>query len=728
MASEPDQTVTQAANSPSEVYLGIWFPLGSNNIIRLGRNLYRYSQDLRSGDKQRPAYLVSESSPMRVGNTVQWTCWLRVHLNGTDYAVESVITWHGSGYLKCRGRIKSRQEGPVVNDPPAQLIKASYDQLRAHVTNTMLCCFLDHQTNYAKNVLFGLGLSAALNNFDPHSEHVDAAIRAKIVSMRHGNSGVQPDEAQLRVGLEYLAYRLIMFPTLDDRTLSLYDDDFQHDSFLRQPLSSDAAYRKGQYVRAYDLSLNTTPVDADRYIERRGTIALGTHHFKKPPEELESLVDYLLNLNSGLHFVSLVSYELGEIRRDIIKARQFLVQRDEFDNIMADFVVFLESKLPLMYELIEYVDCDLRMFIAELREKCKDDLQFLETTDRYFGTYTGVFDTSIRTLQRLVQGLREELATLSDYISTQVQQQSIQISREMQTASVRSLDTQSTLAEFQRSSILKGSRTRWIGTLAISTAISGTGIWKNVAVSLWNTLLQLGDRLLGIQIPVQTMPVPPPDWFTMLIQVLGFLVSGLVIGRIILFVERGIPEIVQVAFDFDRSVNLDAIQNQLKGKDIRLARDTGGEIKLTWSDKVRIALDPTDIKAPGNPLLRFWRRIRIRLRTRNAETISANRPSICTLEYSTQVNRAVADRKSERVLLRSFSITIDRESSENMDAYLYPAHLYAAQFLKAVVDDDVPERKMSYILDAVRADQVERLRRSRNTIRDELGETQTQSG
>jgi len=706
-ASERQET---SAIKFADLYVGLWFPLGSNNILALGEKLFEYDRKLRNGLRRPLPCFRGSDPPKRLGNELVWNLRLSVYSHETDYLMQSGFRWQGNGYACCEGTVASRQNGRPIKDLLPDLTRQAFEALSKQLVDVVSSCLLAHQENYARLFLFGEGLSAILNQFDPESVHVDEEIRSKIMAHRMEKGSSKASDEQVMAGLEYLTHQVVVFDELGNRVLCQYHEDFQHDDIFEKPLSPGALYRKGRYGLAYDLSLNSDMTNASqedqkrveaRYRERRGTIALSRSVASA------DLIDLLICLNSGLQFTSLIAYELGAIRRDIIKARRWLVRKDEFDEIMTDYFAFLESKLPVVNELIDFVEYDLKPHVDLLFKRCEDggSIRLLSNDDEYFSEYPLLFNSNLSTLKRIRAGLTEEAAALNEYIQTQVQQQSIRLTREAQVATTRSLETQVTLAEFQRAGVLKGARTKWLSALGISGLIASTGVWGKAATILWNMAISLYYRGVGLLNIQTTTPLPAavPDMVKNSIQVVGVVVGAVFVGQLILLIERGIPDIVQASFDLDPEVELEHIKRFVRTKNVRSVREDGHRFKVTWCERIPIwlNLEEGDWIEPSSRLGKLRFKIKFKYASRYSNLRRVFRPGVCSLVYELLPPEVASERMSPgtRARLQGLSITVDRDSSEASEGYIHAIHTHAAKILRELLAGmDDQQGALNYIL------------------------------
>jgi len=702
-----------------ELYVGLWFPLGVNNILVLGEKLFEYHSKLNNGLKDNFFnYFRGSNQPSRLGNSILWDFRFSAYADNTDYLIQATLKWQGNGYIFCRGLVVARQDGESIEDIPANVLRQALQSMTSQVVHVVANCLLVHQNNYASHILFGEGLSTVLNNFDPDSIHVDEVIRAKITTLRMEEAGTGADKKQVLTGFEYLTHQILVFRGLGNRVLCPYHEDFQNDETYQKQLPEKALYRKGRFGPAYNLSINGMEQKIDpRYRERRGAIALDSSVVT------DELINLLICLNSGIQFVNLVAFELSNVRKDVMKARKWLVRKDEFDEIMADYVVFLESKLPVVNELIDFAEYDLKPYICTLNDKCKDSIKNLAGEDIHLSSYPLLFDSSLATIQRLRKGLKEEIFALNEYINTEIQQHSVRIAHEAQVASTRSLDTQTTLAEFQRTGIQKGIRTKWLGALTVSSVIATTGVWSKVADIFWNLLVSLYIRATGI-LGVQLATQPPstiPSILNNVVQAIGVIGGALLLGRLILYIERGIPDIVQASFDLEPIIELEVIERFLSAKNIISYRGANTRIKVSWSEKnpVWLNLDKGDWKKPSNILEKFLFKVKFYLAVRHSNLKRVMKRCVCSLEYDAiSTKNVVSFGESKKAKLQNLSITVDRDSQEVSEAYIHPIHLRAANILQDLLhgSSDKEEKIIEYILTVTNASVVEKYNRGTTTI------------
>lgn len=705
-------------SSGIELYSGLWFPLGINNVIELGQKLTKYRhmlQNAQSPQEPQSCYLDSKD-PTRAGNVVLWNCWLAVERKH-DYILKLDLRWQGNGYVLGKGVLYVRQDGEFVEDPSAGLVRSAFRVLEDFLIDIVAHCLLEHQQNYAENIIFGFGLSDVLRDFEPTDVSLSPETKTRIAKLKLGNSTTTASPKQLKDGLKYLSYKLLVFQSLNGLVLNLYDHDFKGidgDITYQNPLPSGKTYVKGIYNPAYDISIPGKGADESnqiepRYLEKRGTIAISRSALAKDTNLFTTLLDLLICLNTGLQFGSLMAYELSDIRRNTIKARRWLGKKDELsDNEeMAEYVIFLQSKFPLFHELIDFMKFDLKKSTDRLLEAVNDIWQELIQEDPYLADYPPLLQSSLDTQERLVNGLARELTTLNDYIVFQVQQKGVRLARESQTASTQALDTQLTLTEIQRSTVLKGRKTKFLAPVSIAIVIAGTGIWSGFSASVWNFVANFWiylTSLLGVSLSSPPDPATIPIVWEGAMRIIGVLGVSLLGGWLILALEKDISDIAQKTFEFDDFVGLlDLADLRSFFREVAASsfRDSETQTKVRWTTDIPIFLKLDaegggDKFIPSNIVMAPFFKLRTKRYIKKHGYIrSENRPCVCALEYVTISDQS---KKQDRIRLQSLTITVDRASNESLDAYIYPIYLYGYQIMLKLLG----EANKPYILGKVK--------------------------
>lgn len=460
-------------------------------------------------------------------------------------------------------------------------MRKAYSVLEQYLTDIFLECALPHQMNYAKNILFGEALSSALNNYNLDDvDFLPKDLQAKLMDIRTGKTLGASNE-EVAKGIIFLLTRTLAFTSLNDVNLSDFDKDFQFDD-LREKLPKDVSYVKGRAKSAYDFKFN---YEANKYSEKRGSIAI-TQDMAS-----DDLVAYLLGINGVLQFCSMLSYELVKLRESISKARIFLLKFSGEAEIISDFVEILEAKLPLYKELVEFIKLDALRFLQRLYQsrEVSSKLGEFSKTDTYIDSYFTKLEDYIFTLERISHGLTEEIFALNEFLTINTQQRQTELAQESKAAATRTLDTQTTLTEFQRAAVLKGRKTKWLSAFTIAAAIAaGTGLFEILSTFLWQIFVKsrpfiisvLGGDASNVHAPEM------PQAFGGFIKISGGLFIAIVIGKFIIYLEGKIPDIIQYSFNLDNiDISYAAFKDFLGSKSVKTLRETEDSFQITWTKK-----------------------------------------------------------------------------------------------------------------------------------------------
>lgn len=697
-------------NNSIEIYTGFWFPLGINNILAIGKELSRFNEiyiaersDYRGGDE-----------PYREGDSIVWRFFVSIANQASpNYQVEIVLRWHGSGFLQCRASFTVRQDGHEIHslvDVPASVVKETYNVLEQYLTDIFIECALPHQQNYARNILFGHGLSTALNNYNIEDvDFLPKDLQAKLTEIKAGKL-MGATNNDIRKGIGFLLTRVLVFSPLSNVNISDFDDDFRYDDNFRKRLPEEILYVKGKSLNAYDLKRTST---SNKYSEKRGNIAIDKRI------AADGLISYLLGLNSLLQFSSMLSYELVKLRESISKARIFLLRYSAQSDIISDFVEILEAKLPLYKELVEFIELDALGYINRLRNisEVSENITKLSESDAYIGDYFAKLEDYIRTLERIAHGLSEEIFALNEFLTINTQQRQTELAQESKAAATRSLDTQTTLTEFQRAAVLKGRKTKWLSAFTLAAAIAaGTGLFETLAIFSWNILVKSRPFIVSVLggDATRIYEPPMPKSFQGIITILGVIFVALIIGKFIIYIEGKIPDIIQYSFNLNESeISYNTFKGFLGAKSIKTLRETEHSFQITWTKRIPIWLDlvNNDVISSSGRIEKIYFRIINSIERKIHPLKQTKRQAVCTLNCG----MLMQDGEVESITLYGLTISVERNQREITEAYIYPIHLEAAEILCDLLKGK--KGMGEFILDITKADAFDEFRRGKETIK-----------